>query len=98
MTSDEKIEALVKQVHEVTKEMQDMSVSHQKVQDQNEYLKKQLGNPMKQKQKLQQCSFWSKPNYGGQEEASNALDYSNEEVGGIHDPLLQTPMISKLNC
>ena len=67
MTSDENIEASVKQVHEVTKQMQHMSISHQELQAQNEYLKKQLGNSMKQKQKLQEYSFWSKPNYGGEE-------------------------------
>jgi len=69
MTANEKFESL-------TKQLQEISVSNHELQAQNEYLKKQLGNSMKQKQKLQEPSFRTRPSQ--EEEASN--DYYDEEV------------------
>ena len=40
----------------LSKQMQEMSVSNQELKAQNEHLRKQLGNSMKQKQKLQEPS------------------------------------------
>ena len=45
MTMEEKLEAMAKQMHE-------MSVTNQELKARNEYLIKQLGSNMKQKQKL----------------------------------------------
>jgi len=44
MTIEEKLEAMAKQMHE-------LSVSNQELKARNEYLRKQLGSNMKQKQK-----------------------------------------------
>ena len=50
MTVEERLEALSKQ-------MLEMSVGNQELKAKNEYLRKQLGNNMKQKQKLQAPSI-----------------------------------------
>ena len=77
MSVDERFEVLSKQ-------MQEMSVSNQELKAQNEYLRKQLGSHMKQKQKLQEPSMRIGTEYGHEEEASNA--YSEEDV-----PFERTP-------
>jgi len=63
-----------------SKQMQEMSVNNQELKAQNECLRKQLGNHMKQKQKLQEPSIWIGTDYGHEEEASNALSFSEEDV------------------
>ena len=73
MTVDEKLEA-------VTKQMQEMSIAHQELRAQNEYLRKQLGDHMKQKQKLYEVGERSGTKYRGEEEASNASSFSDDEV------------------
>jgi len=73
MSVDERLEVLSKQ-------MQEMSVSNQELKAQNEYLRKQLGNSMKQKKKLQEPSIWIGTDYRHEEEASNALSFSEEDV------------------
>jgi len=45
ITMEEKLEAMAKQLHE-------MSVTNQELKTQNEYLRKQLGSSMKRKQKI----------------------------------------------
>ena len=72
-TVEEKLEAMSKQ-------MQEMSVAHQELRAQNEYLRKQLGNHMKQKQKLFEVGEQSGTKYRGEEEASNASSYSDDEI------------------
>ena len=49
VTMEEKLEAMAKQLHE-------MSMTNQELKTRNEYLRKQLGSNMKQKQKLQKDS------------------------------------------
>ena len=73
MSLEERLEVLSKQ-------MQEMSVSNQELKAQNEYLRKQLGSHMKQKQKLQEPSIRIGMDYGHEEEASNALSFSEEDV------------------
>ena len=73
MSAEEKLEVLSKQ-------LQEMSVSNQELKAKNEYLRKQLGNNMKQKQKLQEPSIRIGTDYGHEEEASNALSDSEEDV------------------
>ena len=72
-TVEEKLEAMSKQ-------MQEMSVAHQELRAQNEYLRKQLGNHMKQKQKFFEVGEQSGTKYRGEEEASNASSYSDDEI------------------
>ena len=73
MTVEEKFEAVIKQMHE-------MFIANQELKAQNEYFRKRLGDNMKQKQKLQDVSEWLGTNYGGEEEASNALSFSDDDV------------------
>ena len=81
MTVEERLEVLAKQMHE-------MSVSNQELKAKNEYFRKQLGNNMKQKQKLQEPSVrigepsarFGGVSYENEEEASNALSFSEEDV------------------
>jgi len=49
MTMEEKLEAMAKK-------MQKMLMTNQEIKARNEYLRKQLGSNMKQKQKLQEDS------------------------------------------
>ena len=73
MTMEQKLEAMAKQMHE-------LSMSNQELKARNEYLRKQLGSNMKQKQKLQEGSERIVANYGSEEEASNALSFSEDDV------------------
>jgi len=73
MTMEEKLEAVTKQMHK-------MSIANQELKARNEYFRKQLGNNMKQKQKLQEVSERIGMNYGGEEEASNALSFSDDDI------------------
>jgi len=73
MTMEEKLEAMAKQMHE-------MSMTNQELKARNEYLRKQLGSNMKQKQKLQEDNERIGMNYGSEEEASNALSFSKDYV------------------
>jgi len=81
MTVEERLEVLAKQMHE-------MSVSNQELKAKNEYFRKQLGNNMKQKQKLQEPSVrigepsarFGGVSYGNEEEGSNALSCSEDEI------------------
>ena len=73
MSVDERLEVL-------SKKMQEMSVSNQELKAQNEYLRKQLGNKMKQEQKVQEPSIRIGTNYGHEQKASNALSDSEEDV------------------
>jgi len=73
MTIEEKLEAMAKQLHE-------MSMSNQELKTRNEYLRKQLGGNLKQKQKLQEDSEQIGANCGSEEEASNALSFSEDDV------------------
>ena len=73
MSVEERLEVLSKQ-------MQEMSVSNQELKAQNEYLRRQLGINMKQKQKLQEPSIPIGTDYGHEEKASNALSDSEEDV------------------
>jgi len=73
MSVEERLEVLSKQ-------MQEMSVSNQELKAQNEYLRKQLGNQMRQKQKLHEPSIRIGVDYGHEKEASNALSDSEEDV------------------
>ena len=72
-TVEEKLEAMSKQ-------MQEMSVAHQELRAQNEYLRKQLGNHMKQKQRLFEVGEQSGTKYKAEEEVSNASSYSDDEI------------------
>jgi len=60
MSVEERLEVLSKQ-------MQEISVSNQELKAQNEYLRKQLGNHMKQKQKIQEPSIRIGTDYGHEE-------------------------------
>jgi len=73
MTVEEKLEAVTKKMHE-------MFIANQELKAENEYLRKQLGDKLKQKQKLQDVSKQIGTNYGGEEEASNALSFSDDDV------------------
>ena len=73
MSMEEKLQAMAKQMHE-------MSMTNQELKAQNDYLRKHLGNNMKQKQKLQEESERIGTNYGSEEEASNALSFSEDDV------------------
>ena len=57
-----------------------MSVSNQELKAQNEYLRKQLGNSMKQKQKTSRAQYTIGTDYGREEDASNALSFFEEDV------------------
>jgi len=46
----------------------------------NEYLRKQLGSTMRQKQKLQEDGERVGTDYGNEEQASNALSFSEDDV------------------
>jgi len=73
MTMEEKLEAMAKQMHE-------LSMSNQELKARNEYLRKQLGSNVRQKEKLQEGSERIRANYGSEEEASNALCFSEDDV------------------
>jgi len=73
MTMEEKLEAMATEMHE-------MSMVNQELKARNEYLRKQLRSNMKQKQKLHEDSERIGMNYRSEEEASNALSFSEDDV------------------
>ena len=91
---------VVGKLEAVTQQMQEMSIAHRRLRAHNEYMRKQLGDRMKQKQKLYEVGERSGTKYRDEEEASNASSFlmkkyllrGKEEK---HD-LLSTQVISKL--
>jgi len=63
---EEKLDAILTSNPEITFSNQEFKSSNQELQAQNEYLRKQLGIFLKQKQKLNEVSFYSPPR--GQEQ------------------------------
>jgi len=52
MSIEDKVDAILKNNHEITSSNQELKSSNQELKAQNEYLHKQLGSFLKQKQKL----------------------------------------------
>ena len=78
MSIEEKLDAILKSNHDITSSNQELKSSNQELQAQNEYLRKQLGIFLKQKQQLNEASFFSPPR--GQEQVfSHTLDSSSED-------------------
>jgi len=61
MTLEERFEALMKQNEFLASKIREDSQRHQEAQVQNEYLRKQLGSVLKQKQKLNEDTLQSEP-------------------------------------
>ena len=61
MTLEEKFEALMKQNEFLANKIREDSQKQQEAQAQNEYLRKQLGSVLKQKQKLNEETLQSEP-------------------------------------
>jgi len=78
MTLEERFEALMKQNEFLSTKIQEDSQKNQETQAQNEYLRKQLGSILKQKQKLNEDTFQSKPRRH-EEAFSHEVDSSSEE-------------------
>jgi len=55
-------------------------MSNQELKTHDEYLRKQLGSNLKQKQKLQEDSERIRANYRSEEKASNALSFFEDDV------------------
>ena len=98
MTLEERFEALMKQNEFLSRKIQEDSQKTQGTQAQNEYLRKQLGSVLKQKQKLNEDTFQSEPRRREQV-FSHEVDSSSEEeptriLEGSHGFKL-IPMTSK---
>jgi len=78
MTLEERFEALMKHNEFLAKQIQEAAQKNQETQAQNEYLGKQLGSVLKQKQKLNENTFQSKPRMHEQL-FSHCVESSSEE-------------------
>ena len=61
MTLEKRFEALMRQNEMLSKKIQEDTQRNQETQAQNEYLRKQLGTILKQKQKMSEETFQSEP-------------------------------------
>ena len=78
MTLEEKFEALMKQYEFLANKIREDSQKNQVTQAQNEYLRKQLGSILKQKEKLNEETLQSEPR-GREQVYSHDVDTSSEE-------------------
>ena len=78
MTLEERFEALMKQNEFLSTKIQEDSQKNQETQAQNEYLRKQLGSILKQKQKLNGDTLQAEPRRHEQV-FSHEVDSSSEE-------------------
>jgi len=78
MTLEERFEALMKQNEFLASKIREDSQRHQEAQAQNEYLRKQLGSVLKQKQKLNEDTLQSEPRVREQV-FSHEVESSSEE-------------------
>jgi len=80
MTLEERFEALIKQNEFLSKKIQEDAQKNQETQAQNEYLRKQLGSVLKQKQRLNEDTIQSEPRMHEQVFSHGVGSSSEEEL------------------
>ena len=99
MSLEERFEALMKQNEFLASKIQEDSQRNPEAQAQNDYLWKQLGSFLKQKQKLKKETFQSEPRAREQVYSHDVDSSSEEEVLRLargEQQFKRTPMISEL--